>query len=98
MDEELNKWPDRFRKDAITHELFIRKEFGPEIPATWEECKNLECAAVWDPMSIEQRLRDHFAQRPCFDVESMKPDWKFIPIKEFYKKYGYDYIDESEEN
>lgn len=98
MDQELNRWPDRYQYDTLSKKLFIRREFGPKIPATWEECQNLECAAVWEPQHAEQRLRDHFAGRPCFDVESMKPNWKFIPIKEFYKQYGYDYIDEFEES
>ena len=97
MDEALNQWPNRYRVDAITRKLYIRKELGPEVPATWEECEHLECAAVWEPQSIEQRLRDHFAERPCWYVESKKPNWEFIPIKEFYKQYGYDYINEFEE-
>jgi hypothetical protein len=36
-----------------------------ERPATAKECSRLELAAVWGPAHVEDRLRDHFAGRPC---------------------------------
>lgn len=40
------------------------------------DCEALECAAVWDAEHVEDRLRDHFAGRPCQWVDSlvMAPD------------------------
>jgi hypothetical protein len=33
-------------------------------PGTAEECRELEQYAVWHPEHIEDRLRDHFEDRP----------------------------------
>lgn len=45
---------------------------GEERPATREECETLEVAAVWAPEHVEDRLRDHFAGRPCRWVAGMR--------------------------
>jgi hypothetical protein len=34
-----------------------------EIPAILEECKGLECAAVWEPEHVVDRLLDYHAGR-----------------------------------
>ena len=47
----------RFRKDALSGRLFLHIN-GVEQSASLRECKNLECAAVWDPQHVEDRLRD----------------------------------------
>jgi hypothetical protein len=78
-----------YHEDTDTVELF--KVGVGIIPATWEEVKHLERLALWGHGSVEQRLRDHFAGRPNWDLESDKPGWKFIPIKEFYAQYGYNF-------
>jgi hypothetical protein len=44
---------------------------GDIRPATRAECVGLECCAVWAPEHVEDRLRDHFAGRPCKWIESM---------------------------
>ena len=74
-DPELSKWVNQYKIDSITEKLTIWKADGSEIPATWDECKNLECAAVWEPEHVEERLRDHFAGRPSAIVESLKPPY-----------------------
>lgn len=43
-----------------------------EIPATWEEIQGLENVMIWSS-HIEDRLRDHFAGRPCKWVQGPKP-------------------------
>jgi hypothetical protein len=43
-----------------------------EIPATWEEIQGLENVMVWSSR-IEDRLRDHFANRPCKWIQGPKP-------------------------
>ncbi len=63
-----------FKKDPITKKLAIyRSSTGKEIPATRDECAKLECAAVWDPEHVVDRLRDHFSGRPNKWVEMMRP-------------------------
>lgn len=44
-----------------------------EIPATWEEIQGLENVMVWSSPHIEDRLRDHFAGRPCKWGQGPKP-------------------------
>jgi hypothetical protein len=63
-----------FKKDAISGALTIyRDATSDEIPATREECEDLECAAVWEPHHVVDRLRDHFEGRPNSWFESMRP-------------------------
>lgn len=38
---------------------------GIMTPATKEECRGLEPAAVWDYMHVEQRIRDYYNGLPC---------------------------------
>jgi hypothetical protein len=40
--------------------------------ATRQECIGLENAAVWEPEQVEDRLRDHIAERPNKWVEALK--------------------------
>lgn len=61
-----------FRKrDLISGKITIYRD-GVETPATKEECANLECAAVWSPSHILDRLRDHFAGLPNKWVRSLE--------------------------
>lgn len=67
----------RAKKDPISGECSIywtdavSGNFG-EIPASPEECENLQVAAVWDAQHVEDRLRDHLDGRPNEWVESMR--------------------------
>ena len=64
LPEELRQEPLFCKKDAITGNMFIyRDSTGEEYPATQEQCKNLEVAAVWEPDHVEDRLQDYFAGR-----------------------------------
>ena len=38
---------------------------GEITPSTKEECRGLECCAVWDYGCVEDRLRDHYNGVPC---------------------------------
>jgi hypothetical protein len=96
--EELLKEENTYMYDALLRSYIIFKPIiggAPgiceRVPAIWEECKNLEREAVWPAGSVEQRLRDHFAGRPNWDLESNKPGWQPISMKDFYKQYGYDF-------
>lgn len=70
------------KKDAINGKLSIYQKGDEypmgyiEYPATYEDCKDLERAAVWDPHHVESRLLDHFNGRKNVWVEqlSLKPE------------------------
>ncbi len=63
-----------FKKDPISKELSIYRDgTGQETPATVAECEGLECAAVWEPEHVVDRLSDHFAGRPNKWVELLLP-------------------------
>lgn len=71
---DLQKEPLFFKKDIITGKLTIyRDSTGKEVPATKKQCKNLECAAVWDPDHVIQRLEDLFAGRKNQEFEADRP-------------------------
>lgn len=73
LDEDLKEEPRFFKKDAISGQLSIYWGNGCEKPATLEDIEGLECAAVWEPEHVVDRLRDHFAGRPNMWVESLRP-------------------------
>ena len=70
---ELAQLVPRFSQDRIRPtEFFIW--IGPDCrPATFTECENLECAAVWDPEHVEDRVRDHISGVSNKWVQSMQP-------------------------
>lgn len=61
-----------FKQDDMGN-LFRTRNGLEEISAAWEEVQGMECAAVWDPTHIEDRLRDCFDGKPNKWVESLKP-------------------------
>lgn len=74
LSPDLEEKPAFFKIDPITGQLGITYEgAGDERPATFEECASLECAAVWEPEHVVDRLIDYFAGRPNRWVESMRP-------------------------
>lgn len=42
---------------------------GEIRPSTKEECRGLECCAVWDKHHIEDRLSDYYEGKPCLWLE-----------------------------
>jgi hypothetical protein len=73
-----------FKQDPISGELSIyweewRDGSWHEEPATLDECAELERAAVWDPVHVEGRLRDHFAGTPNTWAASLAIDASLIP-------------------
>lgn len=65
--------PDRFIQDVINPEdCRIIDVSGEERPATIEECVGLEAAAIWDSDEVEDRVRDHYADRKNVWLESLK--------------------------
>ena len=74
LTEDLLTEPWFFKKDPISGVLTLyRDSTSEEILAKRSDCEKLECAAVWDPEHVADRLRDHFAGRPNKWVMSMRP-------------------------
>ena len=70
---ELARPVGRFMYDMIGKRFDITTDGGAtRRPATVAECRPLESAAVWSAGHVEDRLRDHYAGRPCKWVESMR--------------------------
>ena len=78
--EEFREMPDEF-----IHHRFDKQEFerynpnkGSITPSTWDECKELERAAVWDHHHIVDRIRDHYNGIPCIWLEK---DYELFPAR-----------------
>lgn len=63
-----------FKQDIISKRLslYLSNSNGYEIPATFEQCKDLENVMVWRASRIEDRLRDYFAGRKNISVEASR--------------------------
>lgn len=93
VDPTLSSYEDAFIYDPIIKQYLIFKDGIGQIPATWEEIKNLEPLTSWGHGSVEQRLKDYLAGRPNYDIEYFHR-WdreNFPDIYAFYKQYGYDF-------
>lgn len=70
--------PFFFKQDAISgglslyHSSFADTNY--ERPASLADCQGLECAAVWEPGHVEDRLRDHSSGVPNRWAESLQID------------------------
>ncbi len=67
LEEQLRVLPMQFVQDALhpSRFSFYNPNTGQMTPANKEHCKGLERTAVWDAHHIEDRIRDHYAERPC---------------------------------
>jgi hypothetical protein len=64
LEQELSYPTLYFIRDKMSGEYSIyRSSDGHTHPSSYEECKALEAAAVWEPEHVEDRLRDTFAGR-----------------------------------
>ncbi len=96
---EHQVFPESFGYDVFKNRYFFwrdnkAKGFPDKIPCTVEETYGHEYLTSYGHGSIEQRLRDHFAGRPNYDVVSQRSEHLgpiFMPCKEFYAQYGYDF-------
>jgi hypothetical protein len=72
LDGTLVHLPPKFIQDTINKSQFSIYENGSIRPASRAECIGLECAAIWDPSHVEDRILDHYAGRPNKWLESLK--------------------------
>ena len=64
--------PSFFKQDRLSGDLSIYAG-GVETAASMDQVAHLECAAVWDPEHIVERLHDHFSGKRNRWVDSMRP-------------------------
>lgn len=91
---EHQVFPEGFGYDQFKKTYFFWKNALTKQPCTLEETYGHEQLSSCGHGLVEQRLRDHFAKRPCYFVERTRSKHirpTFMPIKEFYKQYGYDF-------
>ena len=73
-EDDIEPW--FFKYDSLAKKFYLYKNStSEEIPSTWEECKDLECAAIWEPHHVEERLLDYFEGRPSVRYEYLKPEF-----------------------
>ena len=61
LKEKFKTYPINYKKDPINGKYYILDHtWMNEIPATKEECQNLEVAAAWEPCHILERLAEHY--------------------------------------
>jgi Immunity protein 26 len=64
----------RYNQDALRPQDIRLTYDGCSGPlGSLADCEGLECAAVWDPEHVEDRLRDHYAGVPNKWVLSLRP-------------------------
>jgi hypothetical protein len=73
VNDEINERPPFYKQDRLSGKLSVTYTGAEEEPATYVNVLNLECAAVWDPEHIVDRLNDYFEGRSNKWVESMRP-------------------------
>ncbi|MRX27279.1 Imm26 family immunity protein [Kangiella sp. HZ709] len=72
--DDFLELPMKFIQDSISGDFELyNPNTGDITSSTYEECKYLECAAVWEAEHVEDRLRDYFNNTPNKWVESLKP-------------------------
>lgn len=107
--EILGIWPVKpenqvflrsFGYDSYNDRYFIWGDYDKEIgglkriTCTLDETYGRECLASYGHGSIEQRLRDHFAKRPNYDLVRQRSKHlspTFMSMKDFYAQYGYNF-------
>ena len=60
--------------DHMSGKIYRHHISGKEELSTKEACLSLECAAVWEPEHVAERLNDHFAGKPNIWVERFRLD------------------------
>lgn len=74
LEAGIKKIPLAFIQDQLEPTQFeiYNPNTGEIKPATKAECIGLECAAVWEPEHVEDRIIDYFEKRPNKWFESLK--------------------------
>jgi len=101
--EVLGIWPvnpehqvepeELFGYDNLKEKYFFWRDNGKKEYCTLDDVRGYETLTSWGHGGVEQRLRDHFAVRPNYDItyDYSKHLGLFMGRKEFYAQYGYDF-------
>ena len=74
LNETLKSPVLRFNQDPLNpQDIRLTYDGCAGEIGTLEDCRNIECAAVWDPEHVEDRLRSHFEGVPCKWSLSLRP-------------------------
>jgi Immunity protein 26 len=74
LEDALKRPIEQFMQDiADPSRCTIVDTAGNERPATPQECAGFERVAVWEPKHVQDRLLDHFMNRPNVWTENLKP-------------------------
>lgn len=74
LNEEIGRIPSFYKHDPVSGRYSIYKyENGIDksYPCDVSEARLLECAAVWDPEHVQDRLLDTFNNRTCKWVDNI---------------------------
>jgi hypothetical protein len=72
INSALSEQVPRFKQDAINGKLSIYIN-AQEKPASFNEVKGLECAAIWESSHILSRICDHLAGKENKWVKLLQP-------------------------
>jgi hypothetical protein len=73
LETSQRKRPDKFIQDSGDLSLRIMDDDANMRSATFEEVQGLERVTGWDNYHVEQRVRDHFANKTNIIVEIQRP-------------------------
>lgn len=65
--------PPRFYSQNLRTGALRMHHRGVERPATIDDVRGLECAVIWEPHHVEERLRDHFHGIPNETCMALQP-------------------------
>ncbi len=71
---KIEDTPKFYKYDQISKRFYHYVDCVNDILVTREDCIGLECAAVWDPHHIAERLLDEKLGRPSKWGEHMKAE------------------------
>ncbi len=72
IQDQLSKSVETFIQDALNPEKFEIYLNGEIRSATKQECVGLDRCAVWEINHIEDRIKDHYNNKPNVWVEKMR--------------------------
>jgi hypothetical protein len=88
LEPPLQIIPKFYMQDMFDYSQIRICEEGIETPSTYEECKDLECCAVWLPENVEERLRNYHnnTSNTSLQIMRLKHPSEFNPNREAYLK------------
>lgn len=89
LDVDPKSLPVLYKRDILNGELSLYYPNSTETPATENDIEGLELAAVWSGGHIGDRLRDHYAGRPCLWLATRQPG--FVPLDQRQRPHEFEH-------